>query len=72
MTKLLFLCQRCVRHITRIKDEKTQINSTAKEIPENARSKKVDEVILKTDDLINKQTKNAELQTDGENKVFFI
>ena len=60
----------CVRHVTRVKDEETRINAAAKEIPENAPSNKVDEVILKTDDLRNKQSKQAGTQTDEEHTVF--
>ena len=59
----------CVRHVTRVKDEETTINAAAKEIPENAPSNKVDEVILKTDDLRNKQSKQAGTQTDEEYTV---
>ena len=59
----------CVRHVTRVKDEETRINAAAKEIPENAPSNKVDEVILKRDDLRNKQSKQAGTQTDEDNTV---
>ena len=57
----------CVKNI---KDEESQINATVKKMSKNTRSNKIDEIVLETELLTNKQSNNAGTQTYGENTVF--